>query len=137
MEEPKKMKSNMNGAVRDYTDMFKQIMNWGEPMGNHNDLYAHGTHIILGNQGDNYIYDLGYSIRDMEYHGWQSESASKERDIYEKVSTAYYCLVKSLAEAIGYDYEKCDPESSMYKYHLKDLNVDDILKWKSLNSMEK
>lgn len=62
------MKTNMSGAYQTYREMFKQIMNWGEPMGNHNDLYAHGTHNILGNQDDNFIYDLGYSIGDMGYH---------------------------------------------------------------------
>ena len=123
------MKSNMSGAYQIYRDMFKQIMNWGESMGNHNDLYAHGTHTVLGNQGDNYIYDLGYSISEMRYHYWTGEAANNERDIYKKVSKAYYCLVKTLAEAIGYDYEKYDPESSMYKYYLKDLNVDEVLKW--------
>lgn len=124
------MKSNMSGAYQTYRKMFKQIMNWGEPMGSHNDLYAHGTHDVLGNQDDNYIYDLGYTIGDMGYHCWTGEAANNERDIYDRVSMAYYCLVKTLAEAIGYDYEKYDPESSMYKYDLKDLNVDEVLKWK-------
>ena len=124
------MKSNMSSAYQVYRDMFKQIMNWGEPMGNHNDLYAHGTHNVLGNQDDNYIYDLGCFIEDMGFHCWKGDAANNEKYIYEKVSQIYYCFVKTLAEAIGYDYEKYDPGSSMYKYHLKDLNVDEVLKWK-------
>jgi len=119
----------MSGAVNIYKKMFKEIMNWGEPMGNHNDLYK-GTHPILGNEDGHFIYDLGYDIDEMGYHGWVGEAARNEVDIEKKVSMAYYCLVKVLAEAIGYDYEKYDPESPMYKYHLKDLNVDEVLKWK-------
>lgn len=124
------MKSNMSGAYKTYRDMFKQIMNWGEPMGKHNDLY-HGTHPILGNEDGHYIYDLEWTIGDMAYHGWSGESAKNEREIYKRVSTAYYCLVKALSEAIGYDYEKYDPESSMYEYDLKNLNVDEVLNWRN------
>lgn len=54
-----------------------------------------------------------------------------ERDIEKRISTAYYCLVKALAEAIGYDYEEYDPKSSMYEYHLKDLDVNKVLDWRS------
>lgn len=125
----KDMKSNMLGAIKTYTEMFKCLMEWGEPMGRHNELYSHGTHRVLGNEENHYIYDLGFLTGDMPYHGWIDERATSEKDIEKRVSTAYYCLVKVLAEAIGYDYEEYDPESSMYKYHLKDLDVNKILDW--------
>lgn len=124
------MKSNMIGAREYYTRMFKQLMEWGEPMGRHNDLYAHGTHRVLGNEENHYIYDLGFLTGDMPYHGWTGDDATNERDIEKRVSTAYYCLVKALAEAIGYDYEEYDPKSSMYEYHLKDLDVNKVLDWR-------
>ena len=123
------MKSNMTGALENYKKMFKEIMSWGEPMGNHCDLYK-VTHPVLGNEEGHFIYNLGYDIGEMGYHGWVGEAAMNEVDIEKRVSMAYYCLVKALAEAIGYDYEKYDPESLMYKYHLKDLNIDEVLKWK-------
>ena len=122
------MKTNLRGTHDIYRKMFKQIMNWGEPMGNHNDLYQHGTHPILGNQDDNYIFNLGYLIEDLPYHNGNRDTIKRENDIYERISKAYYCLVKVLSEAIGYDYEKYDPESPMYQYHLKNLNVNEILK---------
>lgn len=124
------MKSNMQGAVSEYKKMFKHLMNWGEPMGNHNDLYSHGTHRVLGNEEGHYIYDVGYTMSEMGYHGWIGESGKNERDIQKRISTAYYCLVKALAEAIGYDYEQYDPKSSMYKYNLKDLDIDKVLNWR-------
>lgn len=127
------MKSNMLGSREYYTKMFKELMEWGEPMGNHNNLYAHGTHSVLGNEENHYIYDVGYMMCDMGYHGWIGESGQNERDIEKRVSTAYYCLVKALAEAIGYDYEEYDPKSSMYEYHLKDLDVNKVLDWRKNN----
>lgn len=124
------MKSNMQGTVEIYQKMFKVLMDWGEPMGSHNDLYSHGTHRILENEEGHYIYDIGYIMGDMEYHGWIGDDAKSERAIQKRISTAYYCLVKALAEAIGYDYKEYDPNSSMYKYDLKDLDVDKVLNWR-------
>lgn len=129
----RKMKSNMYGAIKAYTQMFKQLMEWGEPMGKHNNLYSGGTHRVLGNEENHYIFDLGFMLGDMPYHGWNGDGATNEKDIEKRVSTAYYCLVKVLAEAIGYDYETFDPESSMYHYHLKDLDVDKVLNWRENN----
>ncbi len=123
------MKSNMTGAINLYTKMFKEIMDWGEPEGSHNNLYSHGTHRVLGNENGHYIDNLGHLISDIPWHGWEGKDGDNERDIEKRISTAYYCLVKVLAEAIGYDYEQYDPESRMYEYHLKDLDVDKVLKW--------
>lgn len=127
------MRSNMSGAINTYTKMFKELMEWGEPMGKHNNLYSGGTHRVLGNEEGHYIYDIGYSVGEIPYHGWSGEEVKNERDIEKRISTAYYCLVKALAEAIGYDYEKYDPNSSMYRYHLEKLDVDSVLKWREEN----
>lgn len=116
-------KSKMSGMVHNYTEMFKDIMNWdsSEPESKY---YQHGTHKILGNERGHYLYDAGYALDDMGYHGWSGEPAKNEVDIYNKIETSYLYLLKSLAEAIGFEYEE---EDSVWKYHLKDINTDDIL----------
>lgn len=109
--------------------MFKQIMHWDD-----NDVdpryYAHGTHPILGNEDGHYIYSAGYAIDDAAYHGWHGEALENEVDTYKKVEISYLYLLKSLAEAIGYEYSEDD---SVWKYHLKDINTDDILKLERKN----
>ena len=63
----------------------------------------------------------------MPYFGWTGEAAKNEREIYEKIELSYLYLLKSLAEAIGFEYED---EDSVWKYHLKYINTDDILRLK-------
>lgn len=130
MENRKNMKSNMVGAINTYREMFKRLMEWGEPMGRHNSLYSNGTHKVLQNNEEHFIDDLDHVMSDMGFHGWIGDAGRNERDINKRIETAYYCLVKALSDAIGYDYEEYDPESPMYKYHLKDLDVDKVLSWR-------
>lgn len=115
-------KTKMSGAFEDYLKMFKQVMYWGtSQMSSH--YYQHGTHKVLGNEDGHYLYDLGWSISEMGYHGWSGDAAKNERDIYNKVETAYYYLLKSLAEAIDFEYT----DEDVWKYHLKDIDTDDML----------
>lgn len=120
------MKSRMSGLVKDYTRAFKAIMNWdtgdSDPR-----YYAQGTHNILGNEDGHYIYNSGYALSDAPWHGWENESLKNEQIIYDKIETAYLYLLKSLAEAIGYEF----PENQdVWKYHLQYINTDEILKLK-------
>ena len=118
------MKTKMNGLFNDYRIMFKKIMHW-----NDDDVdpryYAHGTHPVLGNEDDHYLYDAGYAIGEAGWHGWEGDALQNEKDIYNKIEISYLYLLKSLAEAIGYEYSD---EDTVWKYHLKNINTDDILK---------
>lgn len=116
------MKSNLSGAITEYQQMFKKIMNWDEP--------TNGTHSILGNGEGHHLYNTGWALNDMRFYGWKDNTAKNEREINRRIEVAYWCLLKSLAEAIGYDYEKYGNESSVYQYHLKNLDVDKILNWR-------
>lgn len=120
------MKTKMNGLFNDYRIMFKKIMHW-----NDDDVdpryYAHGTHPVLGNEDDHYLYGAGYALGDAGWHGWDSDALQNEKDIYNKIEISYLYLLKSLAEAIGYEYSD---EDTVWKYHLKNINTDDILKLK-------
>lgn len=119
-------KSRMSGMVHDYTEMFKDIMNW-DTGDAESKYYQHGTHKVLGNERGHYLYNAGWALSDMGYHGWSGEAAENERKIFDKVETSYLYLLKSLAEAIGFEYTD---EDSVWKYHLKDIDTDDILKLK-------
>lgn len=125
-------KSKMIGMVKNYREMFKDIMNWdtGEAESKY---YQHGTHKVLGNERGHYLWDAGYALSDMGFHGWEGEAAKNEKEIYEKIELSYLYLLKSLAEAIGFEYTD---EDSVWKYHLKHINTNDILKLKDKN-MEK
>lgn len=119
-------KSRMSGMIQNYREMFKDIMNWNS-FESESKYYQHGTHMVLGNERGHYLCDAGYALSDMGYHGWEGEAAKNEREIYEKIELSYSYLLKSLAEAIGFEYTD---EDSVWKYHLKQINTDDILKLK-------
>lgn len=127
-------KSNMSGAYDIYRQMFKQIMWWDlSPKETGNTYFKDGTHQVLGNEDGHYLYDLGWSMGDMGYHGWSGPAAENECNIYNKVETAYFYLLKSLAEAIGFEYT----DESVWKYHLKDIDTDDMLKLYEANKQKK
>ena len=117
-------KSRMNGMVKNYTEMFKDIMNWDNSEMD-SKYYQNGTHKVLGDERGHYLWNSGYTLDDMGFHGWAGEAAQNEREIYKKIETSYLYLLKSLAEAIGFEYEE---EDSVWKYHLKYIDTDDILK---------
>lgn len=119
-------KSRMRGMVQNYREMFKDIMNW-DSLESESKYYQHGTHKVLGNERGHYLCDAGYGLSDMGYHGWSGDDAKNEVEIYNKIETSYLYLLKSLAEAIGFEYEE---EDSVWKYHLKDIDTNDILKIK-------
>ena len=119
-------KSKMSGMVQNYREMFKDIMNWDT--GDVESKYCqYGTHKVLGNERGHYLWAAGYALDEMGFHGWGGEAAKNEIEIYEKIELSYLYLLKSLAEAIGFEYTD---EDSVWKYHLKDINTDDILKLK-------
>lgn len=117
------MKSNMSGIYYDYREMFKKIMNWdtgdSDPR-----FYGHGTHPVLGNQEGHYLYNIGWSLSDAPFHGWEGEALRNELTIYHKVQESYQYFLKSLAEAIGYEFPE---DQDVWKYYLKDIDTNDIL----------
>jgi len=117
------VKTKMNGLFNDYRIMFKKIMHWNDDVDPR--YYAHGTHPVLGNEDDHYLYDARYALGDAGWHGWDGDALQNEKDIYNKIEISYLYLLKSLAEAIGYEYSD---EDTVWKYHLKNINTDDILK---------
>lgn len=120
------MKTKMHGLFEDYRKMFKKIMHWDDDDCDPR-YYAHGTHPVLGNEDDHYIYSASYALGEAGWHGWSGEALKNENDIFDKIEISYLYLLKSLAEAIGYEYSE---EDSVWKYHLKDIDTDDILKLK-------
>jgi hypothetical protein len=127
-------KSNMLGAYDIYRQMFKQIMWWDlSPKETGNTYFKNDTHKVLGNEDNHYLYALGWSMSDMGYHGWSGSAAENERNIYNKVETAYFYLLKSLAEAIGFEYT----DEDIWKYRLKDIDTDDMLKLYEANKQKK
>ena len=126
------MNTRIYGLQQDYVKMFKKIMHWddGDVDPRH---YAHGTHPILGNEDDHYLYNAGYALSDGGYYGFSDKIMQKERETYDKIEISYLYLLKSLAEAIGYEYADTD---SVWKYGLKDINTDDILKLRKAEEMQ-
>lgn len=119
------MKTNMSGLFKDYRAMFKAIMNWDTEDSDPR-YYSKGTHPVLGNEDGHWLYDSGYALSDMGYHGWSGEAAKNEVLIHKKIETAYLYLLKSLAEAIGYKFPE---DQDVWKYHLSDIDTDKILEW--------
>lgn len=122
------MESRMFGATETYLTLFKRIMSW-DSFDKQSPYYSHGTHKILGNEEGHELWELGYSLSEMDYHGWRDdpaddELADNERQIFDKVETAYLYLLKSLAEAIGFEYT----DENVWKYHLQYIDTNDILK---------
>lgn len=113
----------MSGLYRDYVNMFKDIMNWDES-NPESKYYQHGTHKVLGNERGHYLWNAGYAMGDMGFHGWDGDAAKNERDTYKKIETAYFYLLKALAEAIDFEWT----DESVWKWHLQDIDTDDILK---------
>lgn len=116
-------KSNMNGAINAYTEMFKSIMNWNSSEMDSR-WHQHGTHKVLGNEDGHYIFNLSWALGDMGFHGWSSTPAKNENEIFQKVTIAYYYLLKTLAEAIGFEYPE---EESVWKYDLQYIDTNDLL----------
>lgn len=100
------MKTRISGAFKDYSKMFEQIKDWNN------------------SDADGVLYGLGWAIDDIGYHGWTGEAAENEHNIFKKVETAHSYLLKTLAEAIGYEYPE---DSSEWKYYLKDIDTDKLL----------
>lgn len=113
----------MSGLFKDYQKMFKIIMHWDDGDCDPR-YYAHGTHPVLGNEDGHYLYNAGYALSDAGWHGWSGDALQNECRTYNKIETAYLYLLKSLAEAIGYEFSEDD---SVWKYHLQDINTDDLI----------
>ena len=113
----------MSGLFKDYQKMFKIIMHWDDGDCDPR-YYSHGTHPVLGNEDGHYLYDAGYALSEAGWHGWNGDALQHECRTYNKIETAYLYLLKSLAEAIGYEFSEDD---SVWKYHLQDINTDDLI----------
>ena len=85
------------------------------------------AHPVLGNEDGHWLYGAGYTLSDAAWHGWSGEQLNNENKIYDKIELSYLYLLKSLAEAIGYEFPE---DQDVWKYHLNDINTDDILKLK-------
>ena len=107
------MKTNMRGNKDNYDKMFKTIKNW--------DSWE------TDDEDDCYLFHVGMAMGDAPFHGWVGEELKNEMEIYEKIETSYLYLLKSLAEAIGYEFPV---DSPIWKYHLKDIDTNNILKVK-------
>ena len=110
------MKSRMLGAVNAYVKMFLAIRHWGES--------PPPADPILGNIQEDYIYETGCFLDDACFHGWNGDAIKNENNVFKKVSSAYYLFLKSLGEAIGYQWSENDP---VWNYHLKFLDMDVLL----------
>lgn len=117
------MKTRMSGLFQDYQKMFKTIMNWDTEDSDPR-YYSKGTHPILGNEDGHYLCNAGYALSDMGYHGWEGEAAQNEITIYNKIQLSYLYLLKSLAEAIGYEFPE---DQDVWEYNLSKIDTNDIL----------
>lgn len=106
--------------------MFKTIMNW-ETGESDPRYYGNGTHPVLGNEEGHYLYSAGYALSDAGCHGWEGEPLKKENLIFQKIEVSYLYLLKSLAEAIGYEFPE---DQDVWKYHLSKINTDDLINLK-------
>ena len=106
--------TNMSGAYRDYMNMFKAIVNWGSS--NNIDLDGCDEH--------EWLHSIGWGLNDAGFYGWGGEALKNEYRIFEKVKRAYCLFLKSLAEAVGYQFADND---YIWKYCLKDVDTDVLL----------
>lgn len=90
------VKSRMSGAVADYQKMYQAVKNWNEA--SPPTRYENGT---VYNEEGHYIYDMGWAIGDMAYHGWSDKAAENERYHYEEVRKAHKALKIALQNALG------------------------------------
>lgn len=89
-------KSRMSGAVADYQKMYNVIKNWNEA--------SPPTRFVNGeiyNEEGHHIYDMGWVIGDMVFHGWSDKAAENERHHYEEVRKAHKALKVALQNALG------------------------------------
>lgn len=116
------METRMSGLFDDYREMFKTIMNWNTDDSDPR-YYSKGTHPVLGNEDGHYLYSAGYSLGDAGWFGWSGERLRNEHKIYDKINIAYSYLLKSLAEAIGYEFPQ---DQDVWKYYLSKIDTDDL-----------
>ena len=69
-------------------------------------------------------FEIGHALSDIGYHGWEGEAAKNEIAIYNKIELSYLYLLKSLAEAIGYEFPE---DQDVWKYHLSKIDTNDVL----------
>ena len=81
-------KSRMKGMVDCYQKMYDTIKNWNEEA-------------PAGPVTEHYIYNMGWSVGDMAYHGWSGDAAKNEIYHYEEVKRAHKALKVALQNALG------------------------------------
>lgn len=89
-------KSRMSGAVTDYQKMYNAVKNWNEA--SPPTRFNNG---VIQNEEGHYIYDMGWAISDMAFHGWSDKAAENERHHYEEVRKAHKALKMALQNALG------------------------------------
>jgi hypothetical protein len=80
--------SIVKGLVTDYKQMFEELAKWWEAS-------AKGDRTIL--------FDVGYVLCDMLFHGYTIEQKDKETAIFFEICSAYEYLLSVLGEACGED----------------------------------
>lgn len=126
-------KTNVSGLYTEYLSMLEKILFWNvSPV----DIEEFGTEdykSLFKKNNDNYIYRVGFSIPDMAFFGWSVDDIKNEHENYNKIVTAYRYLLKSLAEATGFE----DMDNEIWKFTFKNVNTNDMLElYKRRNAKE-
>lgn len=107
-------KSNMEGLSETYWEMYEEIRNWDE----RDDGVSSG----------HWLWDAGYTMSDMAFHGWVGDEGKNEHELYERILQAYNELKKAL-EAALWDSEE---EAEKAKEEAKAKEIEECAKKKPL-----
>lgn len=116
-------KTNVSGLYTEYLSMLEKIMFWNVGSVDIEEFGTEDYKSLFKKNNGNYIYRVGSSIPDMAFFGWSADDIKNEFENYHKILTAYRYLLKSLAEATGFE----DMNNEIWEFSFKDVDTNDML----------